>query len=288
MPEIIVCQGLQASGKSTWARTQAELPGWWRINKDDLRAMCKGPFRSSNEKSIVAARDALINLFMESGFNIIVDDTNFHPSHLARIQDLARAFSHKTGGKVKYTVELKFFEVTLEDAIKRDLKRPNPVGEAVIRRTYNQWLAPKPEIIEHDSTLPSAIIVDMDGTLAHFNGRGPYDFDKCNTDTLDEVVAGIVRDLNYVGEEIIVVSGRDDSCMEMTVEWLNDNGIPFNRIFMRETGNKEKDSIVKRKIFDQHIRGKYNIKLVLDDRNQVVDMWRQLGLKCLQVAPGDF
>jgi len=57
---------------------------------------------------------------------------------------------------------------------------------------------------------------------------------------------------------------------------------------MRKTGDSRKDSIVKREIFEEHIKGKYRIQFVLDDRNQVVEMWRQLGLTCLQVAEGDF
>lgn len=57
---------------------------------------------------------------------------------------------------------------------------------------------------------------------------------------------------------------------------------------MRPEGDIRKDSIVKREIFENYIRDYYNIQFVLDDRNQVVEMWRSLGLKCLQVAEGDF
>lgn len=58
---------------------------------------------------------------------------------------------------------------------------------------------------------------------------------------------------------------------------------------MREAGNNEKDSIIKRRLFDTYIKDKYDIQFVLDDRNQVVDMWRKdLGLCCLQVDYGDF
>lgn len=57
---------------------------------------------------------------------------------------------------------------------------------------------------------------------------------------------------------------------------------------MRPEGDIRKDSIVKREIFENYIRDYYNIQFVLDDRNQVVEMWRSLGLKCLQVQEGDF
>lgn len=57
---------------------------------------------------------------------------------------------------------------------------------------------------------------------------------------------------------------------------------------MRKSGDMRKDSIVKREMFDEHIRGRYNVNFVLDDRNQVVELWRSMGLTCLQVADGDF
>lgn len=57
---------------------------------------------------------------------------------------------------------------------------------------------------------------------------------------------------------------------------------------MRPEGDIRKDSIVKRELFEKYVRPYYNIEFVLDDRNQVVEMWRSLGLKCLQVAEGDF
>jgi hypothetical protein len=57
---------------------------------------------------------------------------------------------------------------------------------------------------------------------------------------------------------------------------------------MRAESDFRKDSIVKKELFDNHIKNKYFIEYVLDDRNQVVDMWRDMGLKCLQVQEGNF
>ena len=57
---------------------------------------------------------------------------------------------------------------------------------------------------------------------------------------------------------------------------------------MRKTGDNRKDSIIKEEIYRNLIEPNYNIEFVLDDRNQVVDMWRRIGLTCLQVADGNF
>jgi hypothetical protein len=57
---------------------------------------------------------------------------------------------------------------------------------------------------------------------------------------------------------------------------------------MRKTGDHRKDYVVKKEIHRKLIKPKYEVLFVLEDRNQAVNMWRQEGLTCLQVAPGDF
>jgi hypothetical protein len=65
--------------------------------------------------------------------------------------------------------------------------------------------------------------------------------------------------------------------------------IPFDELLMRKTGDNRKDSIIKKEIFMEHVQNKYFIEFILDDRNQVVDMWRNdLQLPCFQVYYGDF
>ncbi|MFN8577784.1 MAG: hypothetical protein U0354_13080 [Candidatus Sericytochromatia bacterium] len=59
-------------------------------------------------------------------------------------------------------------------------------------------------------------------------------------------------------------------------------------LLWREIPDMRKDSIVKKKFLLTHIKDKYYIEFILDDRIQVVDMWRELGLTCLQVDYGDF
>ncbi|QGF20232.1 polynucleotide kinase [Gordonia phage Sixama] len=148
---------------------------------------------------------------------------------------------------------------------------------------------------------PKAIIVDIDGTIAHRvpgpDGtiRSPYDYGRVSEDALDAVVAGIVHlHRRFLDYDVIMCSGRDDSCYDDTLSWLNRYDIEHDALLMRSTeGDRDAkgklpDWIVKYRIFNEKIRHNYNVKFVLDDRNQVVQMWRELGLPCLQVAPGDF
>lgn len=148
-----------------------------------------------------------------------------------------------------------------------------------------------------DITKPRVIIVGIDGTIAHRKDRGSYDWKRVGEDEPDEVI----RDLMYAmidhfrscdndseDVDIIYLSGRDSVCRQETMDWLNLHNFPDGMLYMRAENDARKDSIVKYELFDTHIRNNYNVLFVLDDRSQVVQMWRDIGLKCLQVAEGNF
>lgn len=270
-------KGLPGSGKSTWAKTQKAF----RVNKDDLRQKLHGGVWSGkNEKQIIIERDTLIRMNLPFT-DVICDDTNFHPKHEARLREIAK----ECGAEF----EIKdFTDVSVEECIKRDQSRTGSahVGEKVIRSMYNDFLRPvvKQEIIPG---LPTCIICDIDGTLATMGSRSPFDWHKVGVDTLKPVIANVFMEAK--ADKKIIFSGRDGSCRQETMEWLFNNGVVYDYLFMREAGDMRKDSIVKREIYDREILGKYNVLFVLDDRDQVVDMWRRdLGLTCLQVAYGNF
>lgn len=279
MIKVILTKGLPASGKSTWAKKLIdENPNAYkRINKDDLRAMLDNDnFTGASEKFILKVRNELILLSIKEGKHVIVDDTNLNPKHEMHIRELVK-------GIAEVSIQ-DFTSVPLEECIKRDLKRVNTVGEKRITEFYNQYLRPAPEKIEYINDLPDVVICDLDGTLCNLNGRNPYDASECENDGLNTVV----YDLINKEANIIFVSGREDKYREQTISFLKKHHIQYAELHMRATDDFRKDSIIKREIFDNHIRGKSNVKYVLDDRNQVVEMWRQLGLICLQVAEGNF
>jgi predicted kinase len=285
MVEVILTRGLPGSGKSTWAREMlADNPGAYkRVNKDDLRAMLhNGKHSKNNEQFVERVRDSIILEAIEDGKHVIIDDTNFAPRHEARIRQLVK-------GKATVRIE-DFTDVTVEECIKRDLARTNSVGEKVIRDMWRQFLAPAPAKPEFDPSLPNAIIVDLDGTYALIGDRSPYDAARAEVDELNTVVHSIVS--AYKSDPtrcVILCSGRQSEHRAATERWLAKHDIAYDALFMRAEGDVRKDNIVKREIFENNIRGNWNIEFVLDDRSQVVDMWRnELGLTCLQVAEGDF
>lgn len=146
-----------------------------------------------------------------------------------------------------------------------------------------------PHYKDQDSSLPHAIISDLDGTLAILHDRSPYDCVACGSDKLNEPVADILKTYATIGITIILFSGREEKSREETIKWLKRHEVPFNLLEMRADGDLRKDNIVKKDMYENHVKGKYFIKFVLDDRNQVVDLWRlDLGLPCLQVNYGNF
>ncbi len=98
----------------------------------------------------------------------------------------------------------------------------------------------------------------------------------------------MVLDRDEESPTIILLSGRMDTYRPQTESFLTKNSVPHSHLWMRAEGDMRKDSIIKREIYEREIAGKYNVLFVLDDRNQVVDMWRSLGLTVFQVAEGDF
>lgn len=296
MKTVIILRGLPASGKSTYAKELVKAnPGMYkRINRDDMREMLDGyQFSKSNEKFVKKLRDWLIVEALRDGKHVIVDDTNLSQRNINRINDLVNGYKKQTGEQVK--VEVKEFTIELEEAIKRDAKRQRPVGRQQISKLYRQFYAPEdkkgrgPYYMKQNKALPKAIICDIDGTIAIIDGRSPFDASKCEQDALNEPIANIVKEEFEKGTQIFLFTGRMDSCKTQTLNWLAKYKIPFHQLVMRKHDDTRKDAIVKTEFFDTHIRDKFFVKYVLDDRNQVVDMWRlKIGLPCLQVNYGDF
>lgn len=279
--KIYITKGLPASGKSTWSRNMVENSSdTVRLNKDDLRKMLGGTFTNGKENAVLEIRDFAIGTLLSKNYNVIVDDTNLHPKHEATIRE-------KFEGIADIEI-VSFLDVPLEECLKRDRIRPERVSESVIMDMYRKFIKPIP-VLEDIKDVPDAIIVDMDGTLALKGDRDIFDFSKVGVDTLNLPVSAAIRSLvHYDGMKLIIVSGRDDSCKDSTLTWLDSHGFKASEIHMRETGDKRPDYIIKQEIYDNHIKGKYNVRTVFDDRDSVVRMWRDNGLTVFQVAEGNF
>ena len=143
--------------------------------------------------------------------------------------------------------------------------------------------------IQDPGKLKQAIIVDVDGTIALRNGRGPFEWDKLETDLPNMPVIEIVSRLSSTGLFVVLVTGREQRFHEETVKWVQQFlHFPF-KLYCRNDLDNRSDVIVKEEIYKRHIKDFFDVVAVFDDRERVVQMWRDIiGLMCLQVAPGKF
>jgi hypothetical protein len=153
-----------------------------------------------------------------------------------------------------------------------------------------------PCVAPADQDALDVFLVDVDGTVALCGDRDPYD----ETTVLDALpntsVIVTVQALIRIGYEPIFMSGRTEACRRDTERWLLQYvfRLPmvtpkmYSRLYMRAVGDIRPDCVIKLDMFNEHIRDRYNVLLAIDDRNQVVRLWRSLGITCLQVADGDF
>lgn len=290
LPKIIILKGLPGSGKSTWSKEICEKDeNYTRISKDDIRKEIRERkgldyWVRVDEKEVLEIRDILIAASIEQGKNVIVDDTNLNPAH-------ERMIKEKFGGRAR--IEVKKFNISLEECIRRDSLRPQEkrVGEKVIKDMYRRYMSPfKKQVIEWDDKLPFIYLCDIDGTVADNAGRSPFDMTRVSEDEpVKEVIKTIKTLRNYF--EIIFFSGRNECARADTEKWLGKHLETYKgniKLFMRADNDMRKDSVVKYELYEKYIKGKYNVIAVFDDRNQVVEMWRSIGLKCFQVNFGDF
>lgn len=131
--EILILKGLPASGKSTFAKNFCnENLDYIRVNRDDLRHMCGKYWVPSRESYVTKLERFAVEQALESGFSVIIDATNLNPKYSGWIDAIALEYGCKTTEH--------FFDTPVEECIRRDKSRENPVGEAVIMRMYNQHL----------------------------------------------------------------------------------------------------------------------------------------------------
>lgn len=143
-----------------------------------------------------------------------------------------------------------------------------------------------------------AIIIDLDGTLANINERrnalGTHKnfnlfYSNIPKDKLNVWCKEIINKFKQ-DHKIILVTGREEieEVKIDTNKWLIKNDIHYDKIFFRKLNDNRRDSIIKEEIYENNIKEKYKILFVVDDRKQVVEMWRDKGLTCLHCNWGNF
>lgn len=308
-PNILLTRGLPGAGKTTWANEMTTKHDVINVCLDDIRKMAGlTKYSKANERMAFDLSLGCIKTALDNNKNVIVSNTHLTPY---RPSEIYKKFKHDA---IFYIVD--FLNVGADIASERNKLRigtESYVPQEVIDRfatieekgrSNELWKkfqvispdkadvilsAPKDKEIYYqfqpNLDLPSTVIVDIDGTLAQLGDRNPFDHTKYSEDLMHP---GIAR--ATIGfEKIILLTGRSEEHRSTTVNWLKKNNFTnYDKLFMRANDDRRPDFTYKLDVFVSKIMNNYNVQLVLEDRKQVVNMWRRMGLTCAQVAEGNF
>lgn len=305
-PHVFATVGVPACGKTTWARRvlDANVDKVVRCNKDDIRKMFGYPgydfdrWSRKNGKKVKEYQLARAREVLQYGISVVVDDTGCPnvDRYTSRWEGIAREFN------AKFTLaDFRPF-TDVQECLKRDARRPEQVGPEVIRKMFAvlhekkpiHWKAPRPNY-------PDAVIIDLDGTLSLFgpgttNNRSPYDAKTCNKDMHHPGLLFFIErmlELRHPKVYFIFLSGRSSVFVNETHEFLDKiklGNVPITslenfRLFMRKAGDERVDWKVKKEIYENKVEPLWNVRMVFDDRPQVIRMWRTIGLPTFSAGP---
>ncbi|CAL9970453.1 polynucleotide kinase [Vibrio phage D479] len=303
--------GVSASGKTTYAEREATKPGVVNLNRDDMRQELfmeehgrrfvwgEWQFTKENEKKVgeMQMQRTLDAMARPDVTKVIISDTNLKPEFRKHWESLAA-----TNG---WTYKTKICHVTEEEAFRRDAAREMQVTKKVIRNQMRVYHASNKDLIlQHfkdlleeawNGKVGNYVLSDIDGTVAEMHKdepgkRKPYEWHRVAEDSPRQNVIDVLTMYFNAGKDITFFSGRDGVCRAETALWLHQY-IPFEKygLLMRQAKDQRPDWVVKSELLLEIalLTGSKPL-LMLDDRNQVVDAMRFLGVEVWQVQPGDF
>lgn len=295
--KIILTRGIQGSGKSTWAKAWvAEDPEHRiRINNDDLRNMFGVYWVPSREDVVSHAKQTIVTYAMGKQYDIVVDNMNLNPKEVQYWTNVANYYNGYTKTGEHYEIEFKDFFIPLEECIRRDSARTNPIGEKVIRDTWKRYkhFIQTSEVEKYvdnlrlwDSGKPMCVVIDMDSTVCFNTSKRPWFGDGSTEAMIDDVPNyGVVELIKAQEYPVVVCTGRNKDQLNVTKEWLANHGINPIAFYMRENGDYRKGVEVKTELMNQ-ILDKYNVLVVFEDCEPIVQKYREMGLTVLQPNKG--
>ena len=305
MGSILIMRGLPGSGKTTYAKAWVALDreNRVRVSRDDIRLMMFGTadrLTNKGESLVSEVEESAVRAALGRGKDVVVDAMHLRVRYVQRWAHIAESALVEIETPIETCIarnkerEARGERFVPEGAIRELAKRfsiPDHGSFAALRLENEKLVKAVPKwkpAPEYNYNLGDAIIVDLDGTLAHMKpgGRSPYDEDRVYEDDVNLNLRDMLTFLEG-DHHIIVVSGRSEAARRETERWLREKAqIEPDEVLMRKAGDKRRDDMVKAEIFDFKIAPNYNVVGVFDDRPKVLRMWRAKGLTTYNVGDG--
>lgn len=146
------------------------------------------------------------------------------------------------------------------------------------------------------------IIFDIDGTVANVSKRVKHlqgevrDWEKFyegfKDDEVIRPIADLLRAVDHSYQpflQLVCVTARPERTWTDTVRWLNEKaGFEPYKIFMRDDADDRPEAEVKRDLVEFLRREGYPIVLAFANRDEIVRMYRDMGIPCCQVSEGAY
>lgn len=282
---IIILRGISCSGKTTWANQQKD---YYIVSRDEIRKQILGSeenlqkyfnqgLENNIEELVSQIQEKEIAKHIIKNHKIIIDNTNLKKKYIQEYLDIINDIK-----PIEYSeIQIKDFDVPLDEALKRNSNRKIQVSESTIYKQFNQHLCSeqlndinsyikrimfiKPEnrkrwyfssfdiepYVNKNHLKNPCVICDLDGTSSHrsllqkrsgeFFLRSFYDYHNCQNDSEDLVVKEILHSLEKSGFKIVFVSGRKESARKFTSQFIEEK-LCFNKNSYRLLMRQENDN----------------------------------------------
>ncbi|AUR85848.1 HAD-like domain protein [Vibrio phage 1.081.O._10N.286.52.C2] len=301
--KLILTVGVPASGKTTWAEEYCRLnQNTVNINRDDTRQALFGPFKpgeylykKADEALVTKANKDKALVALGRGQDVIISDTNLTPDRRQVWESIAEQYDAE--------YEMRLFHISFDEASRRDQAREMKVGNKVLQNMFKTYHSQNRDLIVADFKLKlentwvindkPCVLSDIDGTVAEMHKgqpgkRSPFEWLRVGEDTPRPNVLNVLR---LLSEEypIIFISGRDGVCVHQTSDWLGHYAEYYETLVMRGAGDSRPDWVIKLELLrDLALDGWSKPTIMFDDRDQVVNTMRDVGIEVFQVQPGNF
>lgn len=139
-------------------------------------------------------------------------------------------------------------------------------------------------IMDIDHTVSDAFW--RDGMMAEAYRVGnwdEYNRSAANDAPLMDVIK-LVRDLYAQGWRVVACTARDDKWRKLTVDWFLKQEVPFDELLMRPEGDRRPSPELKVALIKERFGSEIDdIVMVLDDRADVVEAFKAIGITAFQI-----